>query len=150
VDSGSSKTFPSFLLLLASFLYFSFLLSRYESSGYDYTSSPQTYTTYRQVYTRDSPQQSAAGPSNSANLSYTSEPESNPNGSVNPDSSIESGPSFNESLQRFKTASGHNAQLASWKTGMSSRSASSSHVQRRVEETRTMITQSSQKSYHIE
>merc|ERR550532_2744831 len=68
---------------------------------------------------------------------------------ANPDSTIESGPSFSESLNRFKTASGHNAQVASWKSSRQ-QSSSSSHVQRRVEETRTMITQSSQKSYHIE
>jgi hypothetical protein len=53
-------------------------------------------------------------------------------------------------LQRFKTASGHNAQMASWKHSLKSSSSSSSSVQKRVEETRTMITQSSQKSYHIE
>jgi len=127
--------------------------SGYESSGYEYTSSPQTYTSYRQVYT-SSPQVNTLPSNNSSlfksNLSYSSEPETHPgNGSQNPDSSIESGPSFNESLQRFKTASGHNAQMANWKSSMSTRT-SSSHVQRRVEETRTMITQSSQKSYHIE
>merc|ERR1719206_892993 len=127
--------------------------SGYESSGYEYTSSPQTYTSYRQAYT-SSPQVNTP-PSNTSslfksNLSYSSEPEPHPgNGSQNPDSSIESGPSFNESLQRFKTASGHNAQMANRKSSMSTRT-SSSHVQRRVEETRTMITQSSQKSYHIE
>jgi len=123
----------------------------YESSGYEYTSSPQTYTSYRQVYT-SSPQVNTTSAQNSlfkSNLSYNSEPENQPNGSQNPDSSIESGPSFNESLQRFKTASGHNSQMANWKSQMSSRTQSS-HVQRRVEETRTMITQSSQKSYHIE
>ena len=66
------------------------------------------------------------------------------------DNTIESGPSFNESLQRFKTASGHNQQMASWKHSLKSSSSSSSSVQKRVEETRTMISQSSQKSYHIE
>merc|ERR1712128_82062 len=119
--------------------------SGYESSGYEYTSSPQTYTASPQANTL--PSQNSLFKSN---LSYNSEPENQPgNGSQNPDSSIESGPSFNESLQRFKTASGHNSQMANWKSSMSSRT-SSSHVQRRVEETRTMITQSSQKSYHIE
>jgi hypothetical protein len=129
--------------------------SGYESSGYEYTSSPQTYTTYRQVYTSGNttlPSQNTFSQNSSfkSNLSYSSEPETS--GSANPDNTIESGPSFNESLQRFKTASGHNAQLASWKNQMSSNSgrSQSSHVQRRVEETRTMITQSSQKSYHIE
>ena len=123
---------------------------RYESSGYDYsTTSPHNYSSYRQVYT--SPPAHQSGHSQS-NFSYHSETEFNPtNGSGN-DSSIEAGPSFNESLQRFKTASGHNAQVASWKNQVSARSANShsSHVQRRVEETRTMITQSSQKSYHLE
>jgi hypothetical protein len=75
---------------------------------------------------------------------------SEPDTAANMDSTIESGPSFSESLNRFKTASGHNAQMASWKSGRQQTSSSSSHVQRRVEETRTMITQSSQKSYHIE
>jgi len=143
-DSGCSRFFSS----LAFFVYMGI---RYESSGYEYTSSPQTYTSYRQVYT-SSPQVNTTSAQNSlfkSNLSYNSEPENQPNGSQNPDSSIESGPSFNESLQRFKTASGHNSQMANWKSQMSSRTQSS-HVQRRVEETRTMITQSSQKSYHIE
>jgi len=118
--------------------------SGYESSGYDYSApSPgSTFTSYRQVYTGQP-----------RNFSYHSETEITPaNGSGN-DSSIEAGPSFNESLQRFKTASGQNQQMATWKSQMSSSSTSrsqSSHVQRRVEETRTMITQSSQKSYNIE
>jgi talin len=116
--------------------------SGYESSGYDYSAtsapSPHNYSSYsRQVYSSSSPHRS--------NLSYHSETDLNPtNGSGN-DSSIEAGPSFNESLQRFKTASGQNAQVASWKNQVSTR-----NVARRVEETRTMITQSSQKSYHLE
>lgn len=119
--------------------------SRYESSGYEYTSasSPQTYTTFRQVYTSP-PQHTAHSSLAQSNQSY-----SEPDTSAVPDNTIESGPSFSESLNRFKTASGHNAQVASWKS-QRQQSSSSSHVQRRVEETRTMITQSSQKSYHIE
>jgi len=125
---------------------FSSCLVRYESSGYEYTSasSPQTYTSYRQVYTSPPQQHSAQSSLFQSNQSY-----SEPDTSANPDSTIESGPSFSESLNRFKTASGHNAQVASWKSSRQ-QSSSSSHVQRRVEETRTMITQSSQKSYHIE
>merc|ERR1719220_2000590 len=118
--------------------------SGYESSGYDYsaTSAPSpgnNYSSYsRQV------DASSSSPHRS-NLSYHSETDHNPtNGSGN-DSSIEAGPSFNEALQRFKMASGQNAQVASWKNQVSTR-----NVQRRVEETRTMITQSSQKSYHLE
>ena len=45
------------------------------------------------------------------------------------------------------------SQMANWKANMKiskSSSSSSQTVQQRVEETRTMITQSSQKSYHIE
>merc|ERR1719391_1923949 len=120
--------------------------SGYESSGYEYpsASSPQTYTSYRQVYTSPPQQHSAQSSLFQSNQSY-----SEPDTSANPDSTIESGPSFSESLNRFKTASGHNAQVASWKSSRQ-QSSSSSHVQRRVEETRTMITQSSQKSYHIE
>merc|ERR1711868_347575 len=104
--------------------------SGYESSGYDYSApSPGApFTSFRQVYTN---------PGTRGNVSYHSETEITPsaNGSGN-DSSIEAGPSFNESLQRFKTASGHNQQMASWKNQMSStsRSSQSSHVQRRVEE----------------
>jgi len=120
--------------------------SGYESSGYEYTSasSPQTYTSYRQVYTSPPQQHTTQSSLFQSNQSY-----SEPDTSANPDSTIESGPSFSESLNRFKTASGHNAQVASWKSSRQ-QSSSSSHVQRRVEETRTMITQSSQKSYHIE
>lgn len=116
--------------------------SGYESSGYEYTSapSPQTYTTYRQVYT---------SPPHNVSLHQSNQSYSEPDTSANPDNTIESGPSFSESLSRFKTASGQNAQVASWKSSRQ-QSSSSSHVQRRVEETRTMITQSSQKSYHIE
>jgi len=123
--------------------------SGYESSGYDYSApSPgATYTSFRQVYNNPG----LRGNVSNTNVSYHSETEITPsaNGSGN-DSSIEAGPSFNESLQRFKTASGHNQQLASWKSQMQSSSSRQSSVQRRVEETRTMITQSSQKSYHIE
>ena len=124
----------------------SMLSFRYESSGYEYTSasSPQTYTSYRQVYTSPPQQHSTQSSLFQSNQSY-----SEPDTSANPDSTIESGPSFSESLNRFKTASGHNAQVASWKSSRQ-QSSSSSHVQKRVEETRTMITQSSQKSYHIE
>jgi talin len=123
--------------------------SGYESSGYDYSApSPgAAYTSFRQVYHNPG----SRGNVSNTNVSYHSETEITPsaNGSGN-DSSIEAGPSFNESLQRFKTASGHNQQLASWKSQMQSSSSRQSSVQRRVEETRTMITQSSQKSYHIE
>ena len=95
-----------------------------------------------QVYT--------ASPNHSESRTYYSSSKSTKsNGDNLMESSIESGPSFNESLQRFKTASGQNAQMASWKkSGM--KTTSSSSLQKRVEETRTMITQSSQKSYHIE
>jgi len=125
--------------------------SGYESSGYDYSApSPgASFSAYRAAHSSPG---ARGHVSNSS--TYHSEAEITPstaNGSGN-DSSIEAGPSFNESLQRFKTASGHNQQMASWKSQMqsSSSSRSQSSVQRRVEETRTMITQSSQKSYHIE
>ena len=129
----------------------SILSFRYESSGYEYTSasSPQTYTSYRQVYTSPPQQQQQQHTSQHSSLFQSNQSYSEPDTSANPDSTIESGPSFSESLNRFKTASGHNAQVASWKSSRQ-QSSTSSHVQRRVEETRTMITQSSQKSYHIE
>jgi talin len=119
--------------------------SGYESSGYEYTSSPQTYTSYRQVYTSP-PQINTHSSSHHTSQFHTSQSYDSPEAAGSTDNTIESGPSFSESLNRFKTASGHNAQVASWKSSRQS----SSHVQRRVEETRTMITQSSQKSYHIE
>ena len=131
-----------------------FSLFSYESSGYDYSapSPSNTFTSYRQVYTSPFNQSRGGNTSgNVSNVSYHSETEITPASASGNDSSIEAGPSFNESLQRFKTASGHNQQMASWKNQMSSsRQSQSSSVQRRVEETRTMITQSSQKSYHLE
>jgi len=125
--------------------------SGYESSGYEYTSSPQTYTSYQKVYTNTP---STFSPITfKTNISYNSEPEAANNSSTSnaanlDQSTIESGPSFTESLQRFKSASGHNAQMSNWKK--SQVTSQSSHVQRRVEETRTMISQSSKKSYHLE
>ena len=107
-----------------------------------YAASPNySHTTY---YSADSTR-STNNDSTTANRSHN-------DSGINPimESSIESGPSFTESLQRFKTASGANAQMASWKNSLKMSSSKSSTVQKRVEETRTMITQSSQKSYHIE
>lgn len=86
-----------------------------------------------------------------------------------PQATIESGPSFNESLERFRmaTSSGNESDgdfsPASAKTSVfkqqrqqqQSYSTTSSSIQRSavtrsVEEQRTMITRNSQKSYHIE
>lgn len=68
---------------------------------------------------------------------------------------IESGPSFNESLERFRlaTSSGGESdgelQHHQHSTFRQQRTTQSS-IQRTVEEQRTIITRNSQKSYHIE
>ena len=150
VQPLSSKCIDIFSITVSKY----FSVFSYESSGYDYSapSPSNTFTSYRQVYTSPFNQSRGGNTSgNVSNVSYHSETEITPASASGNDSSIEAGPSFNESLQRFKTASGHNQQMASWKNQMSSsRQSQSSSVQRRVEETRTMITQSSQKSYHLE
>ncbi len=84
------------------------------------------------------------------------------------ESAIDSGPSFNESLQRFRSASSASPQHHLHQSSSSSQqqqqqvmtSSSKGHQQRTtttttavtksVEEQRTMITRNSQKSYHIE
>ena len=80
---------------------------------------------------------------------------------------IESGPSFNESLERFRmaTSSGNESdgdinpgsaktsvfrQQRQQQQSYSSSTTQSSSIQRSVQEQRTMITRNSQKSYHIE
>ena len=124
-----------------------------------YTASPNySQTTYYTEVNNSVNNTSNNSGNNSMTTTTAGGGNSNSNGAAAPNNTsvtdaantIESGPSFNESLQRFKTASGHNAQMASWKHSVKSSSSSSSSVQKRVEETRTMITQSSQKSYHIE
>eukprot|EP00094_Tigriopus_californicus_P009235 TCALIF_08903-PB protein Name:"Similar to TLN1 Talin-1 (Homo sapiens)" AED:0.39 eAED:0.50 QI:0/0.66/0.71/1/0.66/0.71/7/0/654 len=72
------------------------------------------------------------------------------------ESAFDSGPSFNESLQRFRTgatatADGSGSNSSTYKYSSSSRQTSkSSNVTRSVEEQQTVITRNSQKSYHIE
>lgn len=121
---------------------------RYESSGYEdgsfrkgYTSSP--FNTSRPIFQQQ--QQNFA----------TEQQER---------STIESGPSFHESMERFRSATGSGSGTESdggrstfkQKYSISSsvtQNASAVHrtaVTRSVEEQRTMITRNSQKSYHIE
>jgi nucleosome binding factor SPN SPT16 subunit len=110
--------------------------SGYESSGYEYPPSHNSSYTYK-TYT------SHASPNHQQSFTIQTK--------ANNDTSIESGPSFNESLERFKTASGTNNQVANWKKQQKYVSRTqNSQVTRSVEEQRTMITHSSQKSYHIE
>ena len=82
------------------------------------------------------------------------------------ESAIESGPSFNESLQRFRSAAAHSdteapgagagassppMQHSSFKmTSSSSRQQTQNKTVTRSVEEQTMITRNSQKSYNIE
>jgi talin len=112
--------------------------SGYESSGYEYPPSQNSSYQYKTYTSHSSPFQQQ---------SFTIQTQQK----TNNDTSIESGPSFNESLERFKTASGTNNQVANWKKQQKYVSRTqNSQVTRSVEEQRTMITHSSQKSYHIE
>jgi hypothetical protein len=123
--------------------------SGYESSGYDHTPSQ-----IRKVYT--SPFARAAAATGTPHLGYSDR--------SGDESAIESGPSFNESMHRFKTASDTEGEVAGAQQQQQAASSSSSYkvssssmrqqsqnktVTRSVEE-QTMITRNSQKSYHIE
>ena len=137
------------------------LFPRYESSGYDdgsfrkaYTSSP--FNSSRPLFQQQVQQQQV-------------QQQQQQHSETTQKSTIESGPSFHESMERFKSATGSGSgtesdggrasssvkQKYSASTSSSSvtQSAMSIHrtaVTRSVEEQRTMITRNSQKSYHIE
>lgn len=129
--------------------------SGYESSGYDEASFRKVYTSSPYVQQGQQQQQDQQQQQNT----------------------IESGPSFNESLERFRTATGASSgnesdgggggtttyttttgpvkhssfkQQRLFSSQQQSSSSSSAAVTRSVEEQRTMITRNSQKSYHIE
>ena len=142
------------------------LLFRYESSGYDeanfrkvYHSSPYPKKLSNQKQSFQSLHQShitqEIGGSNQSQASNQQQQQH----------TIESGPSFNESLERFRlaTSSGNESdgggpdfqnQQQSHSVFRQSRSSSSTQKSnfqsRSVEEQRTIITRNSQKSYHIE
>jgi hypothetical protein len=124
--------------------------SGYDSSGYDLTPSQG-----RKVYS--SPfnvsgggnQVNSSSSSRQQQLLQTSYFSSDRSGD---ESAIESGPSFNESLHRFRTATSADAVSGGANSPtlkFTSRSQTKS-VLKSVEEQRTMITRNSQKSYHIE
>lgn len=133
----------------------------YESSGYDHTPSQ-----IRKVYT--SPFGGAKATSALSSSSRLMQQSTTSGYSYSDrsgdESAIESGPSFNESLQRFRSAAAHSdteaaaaateapLQHSSFKMTSSSSSRQQTQnktVTRSVEE-QTMITRNSQKSYHIE
>jgi len=135
--------------------------SGYESSGYDHTPSQ-----IRKVYT--SPFGGAKATSALSSSSRLMQQSTTSGYSYSDrsgdESAIESGPSFNESLQRFRSAAAHSdteaaaaateapVQHSSFKMTSSSSSRQQTQnktVTRSVEE-QTMITRNSQKSYHIE
>lgn len=136
------------------------LLSRYESSGYDEASFRKVYHSSPMMYQQSQTQKSTA--------------KITVQGDQQQQHTIESGPSFNESLERFRmaTSSGNESdggdfspasknsvfkqqrQAGAFSSAMTTSTSSSSvqrtAVTRSVEEQRTMITRNSQKSYHIE
>eukprot|EP00095_Tigriopus_kingsejongensis_P007975 maker-scaffold475_size161908-snap-gene-0.21 protein:Tk07975 transcript:maker-scaffold475_size161908-snap-gene-0.21-mRNA-1 annotation:"Talin-1" len=109
--------------------------SGYDSSGYDLTPSQgrKLFSTKNQYHTTKT------------SMSFSDR--------SGDESAFDSGPSFNESLQRFRTASadGTRGSSSGYKYSTSSRQTSkSSNVTRSMEEQQTVITRNSQKSYHIE
>ena len=131
----------------------------YESSGYDHTPSQ-----IRKVYT--SPFGGAKATSALSSSSRLMQQSTTSGYSYSDrsgdESAIESGPSFNESLQRFRSAAAHSdteaaaateapLQHSSFKmTSSSSRQQTQNKTVTRSVEEQTMITRNSQKSYHIE
>ena len=131
----------------------------YESSGYDHTPSQ-----IRKVYT--SPFGGAKATSALSSSSRLMQQSTTSGYSYSDrsgdESAIESGPSFNESLQRFRSAAAHSdteaaaateapMQHSSFKmTSSSSRQQTQNKTVTRSVEEQTMITRNSQKSYHIE
>merc|ERR1712088_952452 len=134
--------------------------SGYESSGYDEASFRRVYSPYQKL-----PPQQFQQPHQQQQSFRTEEQHT-----------IESGPSFNESLERFriatssggesdggggaggdfspspagKTSSVFRQRQQQQQQHYSATTTSSQRTTRAMEEQRTMITRSSQKSYHIE
>lgn len=152
-----------------------FFSSSYESSGYDLTPS-QARKVYISPFNNDRaaaglPAATGGASARHLNQSFTQQQQSyfSSDARSGDESAIESGPSFNESLQRFRTATSNSdgggasspslpqQQQSAYKMFTSSNTTSNSraaktstNVTRSVEEQRTMITRNSQKSYHIE
>ena len=135
---------------------------RYESSGYDEAS-------FRKVYHSSPLPKKFSGASSSSPLTVT-QIVGGQSQQQQQQHTIESGPSFNESLERFRMATSSGGESdgelnipGSAKTSVfrqqrqqqqsyssTSTTNQSSSIQRSVQEQRTMITRNSQKSYHIE
>ena len=145
--------------LLNCFLSYEF---RYESSGYDEAS-------FRKVYhSSPLPKKFSGASASHSPLTVTQiVGGQSQQQQQQQQHTIESGPSFNESLERFRmaTSSGNESdgdinpgsaktsvfrQQRQQQQSYSSSTTQSSSIQRSVQEQRTMITRNSQKSYHIE
>ena len=145
--------------LLKCFLSYEF---RYESSGYDEAS-------FRKVYhSSPLPKKFSGASASHSPLTVTQIVGGQSQQQQQQQHTIESGPSFNESLERFRmaTSSGNESdgdqngpgsaktsvfrQQRQQQQSYSSSTNQSSSIQRSVQEQRTMITRNSQKSYHIE
>ena len=145
--------------LLKCFLSYEF---RYESSGYDEAS-------FRKVYhSSPLPKKFSGASASHSPLTVTQIVGGQSQQQQQQQHTIESGPSFNESLERFRmaTSSGNESdgdqngpgsaktsvfrQQRQQQQSYSSSTTQSSSIQRSVQEQRTMITRNSQKSYHIE
>jgi hypothetical protein len=145
---------------------------RYESSGYDeasfrkvYHSSPypKKFSTPKQSFQSHHQSHITQEIGNQSQQTTSSQQQQQQQQQQN---TIESGPSFNESLERFRIATssggesdggGDNSQNQQFQSVFrQSRSSATSSTQktnfqsRTSEEQRTIITRNSQKSYHIE
>ena len=145
--------------LLKCFLSYEF---RYESSGYDEAS-------FRKVYhSSPLPKKFSGASASHSPLTVTQIVGGQSQQQQQQQHTIESGPSFNESLERFRmaTSSGNESdgdqngpgsaktsvfrQQRQQQQSYSSSTNQSSSIQRSVQEQRTMITRNSHKPYHIE
>ena len=140
------------------------LTYRYESSGYDEASFRRVYSPYQKLPPQQF-QQPHQQQQQQQQQSFRTEEQH----------TIESGPSFNESLERFRIATSSGGESDGGGAGgdfspspagktssvfrqrqqqqqqhYSATTTSSQRTTRAMEEQRTMITRSSQKSYHIE
>lgn len=136
--------------------------SGYESSGYDEASFRRVYSPYQKL-----PPQQFQQP-------HQQQQQQQQSFRTEEQHTIESGPSFNESLERFRIATSSGGESDGGGAGgdfspspagktssvfrqrqqqqqhYSATTTSSQRTTRAMEEQRTMITRSSQKSYHIE
>jgi len=140
--------------------------SGYESSGYDEASFRKVYHSSPYPKKLSNPNKSQFQPASSPHQqSFTSQSQHQIGEEQQQQNTIESGPSFNESLERFRLATSSGNESDGGGPGdfqhqqssvfrQSNRSTSSTSktamTSRSVEEQRTIITRNSQKSYHIE